>query len=68
MSLTESHPVICERTIAYGKQRWRVNSHNEWSVLMWGWWPDSNGYNGYPSWTWQEIEINRVPKEVKNAV
>ncbi len=55
---------VCERTIAYGKQRWRVNSNNEWSVLMWGWWPESNQY---PSWRWQYIDSNKVPKEVKGA-
>jgi hypothetical protein len=29
--------VICERTVAYGKQRWRVDSEGNWSVMMWGW-------------------------------
>jgi len=56
---------ICERTIAYGNQRWRVNSSGNWSVLMFGWWPDSNGT---PSWRWEYINKDRVPKDVLKAL
>jgi hypothetical protein len=62
--MTET-PTICERTIAYGNQRWRVNSSGQWQVMMWGWWPDSNGT---PSWRWSHIDKSRVPKEVLNAI
>jgi hypothetical protein len=63
--MSKINPVICERTIAYGNQRWRVNISSQWSVLMWGWWPDSNGT---PSWRWQSIEENKVPNEIKRMI
>ena len=56
---------ICEKTIAYGKQRWRVSSSGKWSVMMWGWWSDGGGH---PSYRWVGIESAKVPKEVKEAV
>ena len=56
---------VCEKTIAFGKQRWRVNSKGQWSVLMWGWWPDGGNY---PSYRWERVDNDKVPKEVKEAV
>jgi len=54
-------PVLVERTFKLGPQSWRVDSHGNWSVLMWGWWPWSNGT---PSWQWSSIDKNRVPAEL----
>jgi len=56
---------ICERTIDYGHQHWRVDSSGNWMVLMWGWWPDSNDR---PSWRWEHVPTKKVPREVKEAV
>lgn len=52
---------VCEKTITYGKQRYRVNSLGEWSTLMWGWWPDGGDY---PSYRMVAIDKKKVPKEV----
>ncbi len=57
---------ICEKTIAYGSQRYRVNKNGDWLVLMYG----SHGPNDPPvglSWKWGYIPKNRVPKEVREA-
>ena len=59
-----SEATICERTIAYGNQRWRVNSSGQWQVLMWGWFPFGNN----PRWSWEPIDSSKVPKEVLKAV
>lgn len=57
-------PTICEKTIAYGPQRWRIDSKGNWSVLMFGWWP----FGDNPRWEWSGISLDKVPKEVKEAV
>ena len=52
---------LCERTFTRGPQRWRVDNAGNWSVYMWGWWPDSNGT---PSGRFQPVETERVPQEL----
>jgi hypothetical protein len=57
-------PEVCGKTIAYGRQRWRVDANNNWQVLMFG----SHGPNDPPvglSWKWVWISADRVPEEVK---
>jgi len=58
-------PVLVERTFQLGPQHWRVDSKGNWSVLMFGWWPDSNGT---PSYRWRPIEKGRVPDELLRQV
>jgi len=50
------------KTIAHGKNTYRVDSMGNWSVLMWGWW--SNG-GSRPSWRWGSIPTDKVPDDVK---
>jgi len=55
---------IIEKTIAYGKQRYRMNMKGTWYVLMYG----SHGPNDPPvglSWKWHSISESRVPEEVR---
>lgn len=58
--------IVCEKTIAYGRQRYRVDSSGKyWQVLMFG----SHGPNDPPdglSWKWRPIPKDKVPKEVLN--
>ena len=57
---------ICEKTIAWGRQHYRVNNNGDWMVLMFG----SHGPNDPPvglSWKWHIIPKDRVPNEVKKA-
>ena len=57
---------VCGKTIAYGKNRFRVDAKNNWEVLMYG----SHGPNDPPvglSWKWHSIPKDRVPKEVQRA-
>ena len=56
---------VCEKTIAHGKNRYKVSSDNKWSVLMWGWYPDSKET---PSYRWTNILKEQVPKVVKDVV
>ena len=61
-----SQATICGKTIAYGKQRYRIDSSDNWQVLMFG----SHGPNDPIvglSWKWRYIPIDRVPDEVKKA-
>jgi len=59
-------PKVIEKTIALGKQRWRINEDGSWSVLMFGSFP----FQKEPGliWRWVSIEAKNVPTEVKNAV
>lgn len=57
--------VVCERTIALGRNRYRVDDNGSWTVLMWGWWPDSNEL---PSYRWRPIPEDSVPDEVLRVV
>ena len=56
--------IICGKTIAYGKQRWRVDVKGNWEVLMYG-----SHINDSPgaglSWKWHHIDKKDVPKEVE---
>ena len=54
---------ICEKTIAYGKSRYRVDTKDNWQVLMYG----SHCPNDPPvglSWKWHYIPKDRVPQKV----
>jgi hypothetical protein len=53
---------ITEKTISQGANRWRVTETGEWSVLMFGSFPNSNGLQ----WRWVLIDSSKVPKEVKD--
>lgn len=58
--------IISEKTIAYGRQHYKVNTVGDWQVLMYG----SHGPNDPPvglSWKWRSIPIDKVPDEVKKA-
>jgi hypothetical protein len=63
--MTDNQAVVCERTVAYGEQRWRVDSQGNWSTLMWGWWPQGGSV---PAYRWVPIENGKVPQEVKEAL
>ena len=55
---------ICEKTIAWGNQRYRTSGKGHWQVLMFG----SHGPNDPPvglSWKWHTISEDRVPDKVK---
>jgi len=59
-------PIICEKTIAYGKNRFRVDKNRNWKILVFG----SHGPNDPPvglSYKWIRIPENKVPKEVKRS-
>ena len=56
-----SQPILCERTFAWDRQRWRVDSNGNWTTWMWGWWPDSHGT---PSGRFMPIEKEKVPREL----
>ncbi len=59
-----TQPTICGKTIAYGKQHWRVDNKDNWQVLMFG----SHGPNDPVvglSWKWHRIPKERVPNEVR---
>lgn len=56
-------PIVVEKTISFGKNRYRVDSKGNWTTLMFGWWP--TGTN--PSWRWSPISKDRVPIEVRQA-
>lgn len=61
-----SNAEISEKTISYGKQRYRTDMSGNWQVLMFG----SHGPNDPPtglSWKWRYIPIKQVPDEVKKA-
>jgi len=50
--------------ISYGRQQYRLYSHGEWQMLMFGWWPDSNGR---PSHRWRPILTDKVPRAVQEV-
>lgn len=53
---------VCEKTIAYGKNRFRTDGKN-WAVLMFGVYGPS--CNGIPSYRFVNIPESKVPDEVK---
>lgn len=53
---------VIEKTISFGKNRYKVDSNGRWLTLMWGWWPDRGSR---PSSRWVFIPENKVPEEVK---
>ena len=57
---------VIGNTIAYGRQRYRVDKNGNWQALFYG----SHGPNDPPvglSWKWRHIKKNQVPDEVKKA-
>ena len=58
---------VVEKTIAYGRCRFRSDGKGNWRVLMFG----SHGPNDPPvglSWKWGPIPEGRVPKEVREKI
>ena len=58
---------VVEKTIAYGRCRFRSDGKGNWQVLMYG----SHGPNDPPvglSWKWGPIPEGRVPKEVREKI
>ena len=55
---------IIEKTIAYGKIRYRTDSNGNWKVLMFGSHGPSDPSVGL-SWKWYRIPESKVPKDVK---
>jgi len=53
---------ICEKTIAYGNQRYRTDG-TSWLALHYGTY--SPKCNGIPSYRWMRISPDKVPAEVK---
>lgn len=52
---------VIGKTVAIGKQRWRLNEDGTWNVLMFGSFrPNQNDLH----WEWVYIDIKKVPKEV----
>ena len=58
--------IVCEKTLAYGNQRYRVNKDGVWQVLMFGSWGPNDPPVGL-SWKWGYIPKDRVPKKVREA-
>jgi hypothetical protein len=57
---------VCEKTIAYGKQRYRVDSPGEhWQVLMFGTFGPED--KGIPRHKWMPIPKDKVPDKVREA-
>lgn len=54
---------VVGRIIRYGSQQWQC-VENRWYVMMFG----TSGPNQNPHWFWSEIELERVPEAVKNAL
>ena len=55
---------VCEKTIAYKQQLWKVNSEGSWQILM----CDSHGPSNPPvklNWKWHYILRDKVPDEIK---
>ena len=61
MSIGSSNIKLCERTFARGQQRWRVDSHGNWSCYMLGWWPDGTEY---PLGRYVSVDKGKVPQEI----
>lgn len=59
--MTAYEPTLVEETYSLGAQRWRVDSQGNWTTLMWGWWPYSNGT---PSYRWQPVPRQQVPNKL----
>jgi len=58
-------PQLVEQTFRLGEQHWRYSGSAGWSVLMFGWWPWSNGT---PSYQWRSIDTKDVPKSLREKV
>ena len=52
---------VCEKTIAYGKNRYKTDG-SKWWTLVFGTY--SPACKGIPSWRYVPIPIDKVPKEV----
>ena len=56
---------IIEKTIACGRNSYRITSDGKWKILLWGTWPNSNGI---PSYRWVFISETKIPESVIQAV
>lgn len=54
---------ICEKTIAYGKNRFKTDGKGNWEILMFGTY--SPVCNGIPSYRFMPIPESKVPAEVR---
>ncbi len=58
--------IICEKTIAYGKNRFRTDGNGNWKVLMFGTY--SPACKGIPSYRYMPISEEKIPTKVKEQV
>lgn len=57
--------IMISQTITHGKNTYKYSaSGSQWWVYMWGWWP----WGKSPMWRWVQIELDRVPVEVRDTV
>jgi len=56
--------IIVEKTIAWGKQRYRTDGNGNWTVLMFGTYGPED--HGIPSYRYMPIPESKVPEEVRN--
>lgn len=57
---------ICEKTIAHGQQRYRIDINDNWKIQMFGTFSPSD--NGIPRYGWVAIPEDKVPVQVKSKV
>ena len=56
---------VIGKTIARGKQRWRLNPNKTWSVLMFGSFRQNQcGLH----WEWVNVDVKKVPKDVLDLI
>ena len=54
---------VCEKTIAYGRNQYRVDKNDNWLCLVFG--TTGPQDNGIPRYSWIAIPKERVPAEVR---
>jgi len=57
---------IIEKTIAWGRNRYRIDSRGNWKVLMFGTYGPED--HGIPSYKYEPIPESKVPEEVKKQI
>lgn len=56
-------PIVCEKTISYEGNRYRVDNNGNWNILMFGTFSPKD--NGIPVYKMVPIPENTVPKTVR---
>jgi len=56
---------VVSKTIRYGKQHWRLNADESWSVLAFG---VFSPRDTTPRYGWISVSEEKVPKDVKDMV